>query len=100
MPAPLADVLIVICAPANRDVMMPAEKTGKSMSNPWRRLTRIKYCRPTALTECFGIFCDSGVVNFMPQQRTSHRSRNQRQTVWRTQWRSAIEWNWRCRIHA
>ena len=64
-----ADVLIMGCASGNRDVVMPAEKTGQRMSNAGNGVALIKNCGTAAIATRASVFGDSRVVDFMAKER-------------------------------
>lgn len=69
--ASFTDVLIVVCAAVNGDVLMPPEKARELVSNTRRAGELIKNLRATANATSGRIFSDSRVVDLMSEQRAA-----------------------------
>ena len=71
MAALFTDVLIVLFALPKGDVVVPAEKAGKRMSDPGDLGTLIKNCRTASSARRAGFSGDTRVIDFMAQERAS-----------------------------
>jgi len=65
------DVLIVFRPLAKCDVLVPAEKAGKRVSDSGDRRTQIKNCRTASSARREGVSRNSRVIDFMAQERAS-----------------------------
>ena len=63
-----ADVLIVLCPLPDGDVVVPAEKAGKRMSDAGGRWAPIKNCRTASSARSTGVPGNSRVIDFVAQQ--------------------------------